>query len=66
MDIVIERGGELFGIEVKATATARPGHAASLRKWIELSGGRGVLACRVPSPRSIGPGIRAVPWYPSW
>ena len=66
VDIVMERGGELFGIEVKATATPTPGHAASLAEWLTLSGARGVLACRVPSPYTVRTGIRAVPWHLAW
>ena len=66
VDIVIERGPSLYGLEVKATATPTPGHASSLHKWLELSGGRGALACRVPGPRTLRPGIRAVPWHLSW
>jgi predicted AAA+ superfamily ATPase len=66
VDIVIERGARLYGLEVKATATPTPGHASSLHRWLELSGGRGALACRVPSPRTLRPGIRAVPWHLSW
>jgi predicted AAA+ superfamily ATPase len=66
VDLVIERGGRLFGIEVKATATPTPGHSTSLAQWLDLSGGRGVLACRVPTPRSVRPGIQAVPWHLGW
>jgi predicted AAA+ superfamily ATPase len=66
VDLVIERGGRLYGIEVKATATPTPGHSTSLAQWLDLSGGRGVLACRVPSPRSVRPGIQAVPWHLGW
>ena len=66
VDIVIERGARLYGLEVKATATPTPGHASSLNRWLKLSGGRGALACRVPSPRALRPDIRAVPWHLAW
>jgi len=66
VDVVIERGGRLYGLEVKATATPTPGHAASLAQWLELSGGQGALACRVSSPYTLRPGIRAVPWHLAW
>jgi len=68
VDLVIERGGALYGIEVKATATPTPHHAESLARWLKLAGpsARGVLACRVDAPHSLRPGIRAVPWHLSW
>ncbi len=63
VDVVIERGGRLYGMEVKATATPTPGHGTSLAQWMDLSGARGALGCRVDSPSSLRPGIRAVPWH---
>ena len=66
VDVVIERGGRLYGMEVKATATPTPGHGASLSQWMELSGARGALGCRVSSPSTLRPGIRAVPWHLAW
>jgi len=63
VDVVIERGGRLYGMEIKATATPTPGHGASLKQWMELSGARGALGCRVSSRSSLRPGIRAVPWH---
>jgi uncharacterized protein len=68
VDLVIERNGLLYGVEVKTTATPTPHHAESLAKWIELSGSkaRGVLACRVAAPVSLQRRIRAVPWHLAW
>lgn len=68
VDLVIERGGDLFGIEVKATATPTPRHGEGLARWLELAGpsARGALACRVDAPRALRPGIRAVPWHLAW
>ena len=68
VDLVIERGGRLYGVEVKATATPTPGHAEGLARWLALAGpgARGVLACRVEAPHALRPGIRAVPWHLAW
>ena len=68
VDLVIERGGRLYDVEVKATATPTPGHAEGLARWLALGGpgARGVLACRVEEPHTLRPGIRAVPWNLAW
>ena len=67
VDLVIEHGGELHGIEVKATATPTPRHADSLATWMSLApGARGALACRVTEPFTLGRGVRAVPWHLAW
>jgi predicted AAA+ superfamily ATPase len=68
VDVIVERGGKLYGMEVKATATPLPGHAESLARWVALAGprARGVLACRVDRPGALRPGIRAVPWHLTW
>ncbi len=68
VDLIIERGGVLYGIEVKATATPTPRHADGLARWLALAGprARGVLACRVDQPYVLRPGIKAVPWHVAW
>jgi predicted AAA+ superfamily ATPase len=68
VDLIIERGGVLYGIEVKAAATPTPRHADGLAGWLDLAGptARGVLACRVEQPQVLRPGIRAVPWHLAW
>ena len=63
VDIVAEIEGRLYGIEVKATRTPTPRHADHLAAWCELTGGRGILACRTDRVRPIGRGIRAAPWH---
>ena len=63
VDIVADVDGRLYGIEVKATRTPTPRHANHLAAWCELTGGRGILACRTDRLRSIGRGIRAAPWH---
>ena len=68
VDLIIDYGGSLHGIEVKATATPSPRQAESVAKWMEAAGqtAKGALACRVASPTSLRPNIRAIPWHLSW
>lgn len=68
VDLVIERDQQLYGIEIKATATPSPRHAEALARWIELAGdrARGVVACNIDRPMALRPGIRAVPWHLAW
>lgn len=68
VDLVVERDGELYGIEVKATATPVPRHANALAHWLDLAGprARGALACRVDHPQTVRPRIRAIPWHLAW
>lgn len=68
VDLVLERNGILHAVEVKATRTPTPRHADALAAWLELAGegSRGVLACAIDEPRSLRPGIRAVPWHFVW
>ena len=68
VDLIVERGGELYGLEIKATATPVPRHADGLVNWLELAGpsARGALACRIHRPTNLRKGVRAVPWHLSW
>ena len=66
IDLLIERNGRLYPIEIKATATVTPGHAASLNKWRELSGQDdepAVILANISTPFAVSPGARAVPWW---
>ena len=63
VDVVAEIDDRLYGIEIKATRTPTPRHAADLARWCELSGARGILACQTERGHAIGHGIRAVPWH---
>ncbi|MBI2440220.1 MAG: ATP-binding protein [Lentisphaerae bacterium] len=66
IDLVIEYDGRLYPIEIKATATVTPHHAAGLRKWNELTGANetaGIIMANIDGPMSVAPGIRAVPWW---
>ena len=68
VDLVIEYGGRLHALEIKATATPTPQHTAGLARWLEFAGpgARAALACRIDQPVGIAPGMRAVPWHLAW
>ncbi len=68
VDLVIEYEGRLYAVEVKATATPTPQHAAGLERWLGFAGpnARAVLAWGIDKPVSLTPGIRAVPWHLAW
>ena len=65
VDLIIERDGRLYGIEVKATATPTTRHGSALKRWLALAGPdtRGALACNVDHPQTLMPNIKAVPWH---
>ncbi len=63
VDIVVEADGRLYGIEVKATRTPTSRHVDHLARWCELTGARGILACRTDRTRTLGRSIRAAPWH---
>jgi predicted AAA+ superfamily ATPase len=68
VDLVIEYGGRVHAVEVKATATPVPAHAANLATFAGLagSGTRTALACRIDTAAALRPGVRAVPWHLAW
>lgn len=63
---MVERGRDLMGIEVKATARPRVGDAKHLRTFRDEYGDR-VRGCLLlhtgDEMRWLGPGILAVPWW---
>lgn len=66
VDLVVERGRDLMGIEVKATARPRAGDAKHLRTFRDEYGDR-VRGCLLlhtgDETRWLGPGVLAVPWW---
>ena len=38
VDLIIDRNGRLYPIEIKATSTLMPGHTENLNRWKELAG----------------------------
>ncbi len=65
VDLIIERDGKLYALEIKATATPRAQHGNNLKQWLKLAGANahGALACNINEPQALLPGIRAVPWH---
>ena len=68
VDLIVERNGKLYGIEVKATATPQLRHGDGIASWLDLVGStaRGVLACNIGRPTALRREIRAVPWHLAW
>lgn len=64
VDLIIDRNGRLYPIEIKATSTVQPGHAENLNKWRELAGdmaARGLIIADVAESFEIK-GCRAISW----
>jgi len=66
VDLLVPLGPRLLPIEVKLTATPRPGHLRPLHRLTELLGedaaSPGLLVCRVPEPTPLPNGALALPW----
>jgi predicted AAA+ superfamily ATPase len=65
VDLLVELGGRLHPVEIKATATPRPAHAESLVRWRSLAGDRagdGLLITRAQEASALVPGVRVLPW----
>jgi hypothetical protein len=66
VDLLIDYNGNLYPIEVKASSTLLPRHASALSKWRELARAdrmSSIVVANIPSPMTVAPGIRAVPWW---
>lgn len=66
VDLLVELGGKLHPVEIKATATPRPAHADAVARWRELAGeraGSGLLVTRAERPSALVPGVRVLPWH---
>lgn len=64
LDLLIERNGKLYPIEVKASSTVVPGMADAMNKWFALSKSsrQGVIMADIPEIVSLSHGIIAAPW----
>jgi len=64
VDLIIDRNGRLYPIEIKATSTVMPGHVENLSKWKDLAGDKatkGVVIADVPDSFEIK-GCRVISW----
>jgi uncharacterized protein len=72
VDLLLPVGGRLVPVEIKATATPTPRHAAPLDRFRQIAGDaaaeHGLLVCRVAEPRPLPGGHLALPWWqlPGW
>lgn len=71
VDFVLGIGPAVVPVEVKLTATPRPGHAATLTRFAELGGESvrpGLVVCCVTEPTALPNGVTAIPWqsFPTW
>ncbi len=65
VDLLVELGGKLHPVEIKATATPRPAHAEGILRWRALAGekaGSGLLVAQAEEASSLAPGVRVLPW----
>ncbi len=64
VDLIIDRNGRLYPIEIKATSTVLPGHLESLTRWREMAGSiasEGLLVASVSEPFTLRD-CRVTPW----
>jgi predicted AAA+ superfamily ATPase len=64
VDLIIDRNGRLYPIEIKATSTVMPGHTENLNKWKKLAGDMaagGLIIADVTESFEIK-GCQAVSW----
>lgn len=66
VDLLIDRNGKLYPIEVKATSTVTGAHAASLLRWRDMvsrEGPEGLIFADVDRPMTVARSVRAMPWW---
>ena len=64
VDLIIDRNGRLYPIEIKATSTVLPGHLDALTRWREMAGSiasEGLLVASVSEPFTLR-NCRVTPW----
>lgn len=72
VDLIVESGGNLHGVEIKQTASPASSHADGLRRWRRIVGedrvANCILVCTAGNEVTLPGDIRAVPWrlFPDW
>jgi predicted AAA+ superfamily ATPase len=64
VDLIVDRNGKLYPMEIKSTSTLLPGHAKPLNTWRALAGNlasAGIILADIAEPFTLT-GCRAVPW----
>jgi predicted AAA+ superfamily ATPase len=64
VDLIVDRNGRLYPIEIKATSTLLPAHTASLRRWAALAedlASGALIVANISEPFTLQ-GCRAVSW----
>jgi predicted AAA+ superfamily ATPase len=64
VDLIVDRNGRLYPIEIKATSTLFPAHAESLNRWRALAGdlaSEGIIVANI-SERLRLKDCQAIPW----
>jgi predicted AAA+ superfamily ATPase len=65
VDLIVDRNGKLYPMEIKATSTLLPGHAEPLNTWRALAGilaSEGIILADVAEPLTLR-NCHAVPWH---
>ena len=64
VDLIVDRNGKLYPMEIKATSTLLPGHVEPLNTWRALAGtlaSEGIILADVAEPLTLK-NCHAVPW----
>jgi hypothetical protein len=65
LDLLIDRNGRFYPLEIKGTSTLLPGHAEALLAWKKLAGEKavgGLIVASIDRP-FVFKGLRAIPWW---
>lgn len=67
VDLILELGGTLFPVEIKATSRPSPRDLLGIRAFRECFPaeriGPGLVVCCVERPERLAPGLLAIPWW---
>lgn len=65
VDLIVERNGRIYPMEIKATSTVTPRHAGPLGRFRAMVGGvpGALVLADVPRALAVAPGVVARPWH---